>query len=52
MLVCIMLLPSMLVVYACSVMYVHADLGLWISCLDLGQPSQLSDWEECENIYI
>ncbi len=29
--------------YACSDLYVHADLGLWISRLDLGQPSQVRD---------
>jgi hypothetical protein len=38
-----LLLPSLLVINTCSHMYVHVDLGLWISHSDLGQQSKISD---------
>jgi hypothetical protein len=44
MLVCIIVaLALFFMVYACGDLYVHADLGLWISRPDLRQLSQISD---------
>jgi hypothetical protein len=42
-LLCIDVVTILPVMYGCSDLYVHADLGLWISHPDLGQPSQISD---------